>query len=455
MKNISLAILTFFIVISCDDDHSVSIDKETLATNEWIIENMEQYYYWNDKLPDNVNYKGESDSEEYFYKLIYSDEDKWSWITDDYASLSSEYAGTPVTMGYNPAFYRLTKESNDIFIVVKYVYPGSAAEIAGLERGDIILSINNTGLNTTNYYTLYSGTEYSVELGTISNNTKSYSGESIELTAATTTTNPAIYSDVFELNGTKIGYLVYVEFVSGDNDMFLTELETIFSNFKSEGISDLIVDLRYNPGGEINAAAYLASEIAPAVNVTNQDVLVNLYYNDELQSYFEYYKNQYPENLSYTFNNKVTQNADLDRIYFLTTSKTASASELLITGLEPYMDVVHIGEATFGKYMGAWIIPDDNEEWAIIPIVTKYANINGYTDFVKGLTPDYIIYDNLLSAVPFGDTSDPMVAKAINLITGISETASSKSSTINTFKQINPVKEELKSNLFIPVQRKK
>ena len=448
-------VFLLFSFYACHDDDD-GIPKETIDTNQWIKENMESSYLWNTELP-NIDYTKESDPEAYFYKLV-TDNDTLSWITDDYASLASSYAGEPVTMGYDPAFY-VFNDNETVFIVVDYVYPGSAAEEAGLKRGDIILSIDNTDLNTSNYYDLYSGTSYSVQLGEAAFGDNSVtigsSGESLDLTARVTTTDPAIYNTVFNINGHKIGYLVYVEFVTGSNNGFLNSLDQIFDEFKSEGISDLIVDLRYNPGGDIDAAAHLASEIAPSDVVQNEEILVSLEYNTDLQAYLESDPVEYADYLTYTFD-KAVAGSNLQRVYFLTTSGTASASELTISGLDPYMDVVQIGEPTYGKYLGAWVIPDDNNEWAMIPIVMKYANANDYTDFADGLPPDYQMDDDLLTAVPFGDTSDPMVAKAIELATGESMASASvsvRSAAFNRrFKRLTPVAKEVKQkrNLYVP-----
>jgi C-terminal processing protease CtpA/Prc len=144
-------------------------------------------------------------------------------------------------------------------------------------------------------------------------------------------------------------------------------------------------------------------------------------------------------------------NMDLDRVYFLTTSGTASASELVITGLDPWMDVVRIGEATYGKYTGAWVIPDDYEKWAILPIVSKYSNNDGYTDFVNGLAPDYEIEDDLFETVPFGDITDPMLAKAIELATGkIYEPKSVRKREIIKYPELVPEQMMLKSSLILP-----
>jgi hypothetical protein len=117
------------------------------------------------------------------------------------------------------------------------------------------------------------------------------------------------------------------------------------------------------------------------------------------------------------------------------------------------MDVVHIGEATYGKYTGMYVMADDNEAWCMLPVVMKYANADGYTDFVDGLTPDYEVEDDLLNAVPFGDTTDPMLAQAVSLITTGEPvaTASVKSAKMNLIsRELKPKKLELKRNLFVP-----
>jgi len=420
--------------VTGEDDPS--IPKETLATNYWIRENMSLYYLWNEFIPGGMDLTKEDDPEEYFYKLLYTAQDKWSNITDDYDSFKAEMDGDPVTMGYHPLFFSIG--NNRIIIIVAYVYPGSAADEAGLKRGDIILSINNTALDVNNYYDFYSGSGYSVQLGRIENeNTLVSTGQSVNLTARLTKTNPVIYHNVLDIDGHKIGYLVYVSFIAGEEDEFLDSLSNIFTGFKTAGISDLVVDLRYNPGGEISAAVHLASLIAPSTVVNNQEILIRQKYNTDLQAYLESSTDEILKKyLSQKFAS-VVANISMDKVYFLTTSRSASASELVIVSLEPYMDVVKIGEATYGKYTGAWVIPDDNEKWAMMPIVSKYANADGYTDFVNGLTPDHKLAATLF--VAFGDTSDPMLAKAIELATGKSYMPKSLRGTATlNFRQVFP-----------------
>ncbi|MEN6453036.1 MAG: S41 family peptidase [Prolixibacteraceae bacterium] len=456
-------IVVLCVVNAChdDDDDGTQIPAETIATNKWIHDDMDSYYFWTDQLPD-VDYRKESDSEEYFKKLIYKD-DPWSWITDDYASLAADYDGVPVTMGYDPSFFYYDSASDRVIMVVNYVYPGSAAAEAGLKRGDVILKVNGQEFNDENYYEVYSGNSYSVLIGKARlNSDKTVSIEdtkvTLSMTARVTTTDPAVWHEVIDTLDHKIGYLAYVEFVAGADSVFLETLDEIFVEFKSKGVSDLIVDLRYNPGGESTAAIHLASEIAPAAVINSSDkYLVSLNYNSDFQAYLES-KAEFKDNLYYRFS-KPKANLNLDKVYFLTTDGTASASELVITGLDPYMEVVQVGDSTYGKYAGAFILPDNEDEekakWAIIPIVMKYANYNKYTDFKDGLYPDFVMNDNLIFAVPFGDTADPMTKRAIEDIAGVPQSVATRSrfDLTRRFKKIIPENRamNLRRNLYLPV----
>lgn len=469
LKRISrYLIIVFFasLLIACnndvidDDDEDIETDTTDTSTtdssqyssvNRWIYDQMKTYYLWEDELPS-VNSYSKTDPETFFENLRYDDLDKWSFITDDYGELSSTLSGTPTSMGYSPAFY-LYNNSENVLIVVEYVYPGSPAETAGLKRGDIILTINGIKMDQSNYYDLYSGDSYTVEIGTVTDGSLSLSGISYNLTAAEIAADPAIFHSVIEQGGKRVGYLVYTEFVEGDNDEYLNSLGNIFDEFNSAGITDLVVDLRYNPGGLVDCAGFFASAIAPYSAVSNSEILVNMNYNDMLESYFKHYEGSNSENLVYRFPSN-SHNINLSTVYFLTTSGTASASELLISGLRPYMNSIIIGEPTYGKYTGAFVLPNSDDEansnWAIVPIVMKYSNANGYTDFVDGLTPDYVLEDNLVDAVPFGDTSDPFLAKALEVITGETVAVALKSTKVKVnMKRFISSQFDIRRNLFV------
>ena len=461
-----------FIVSACDKNDLGTPEEEeeevvdaNNKTIQWIKENMEEVYYWNAQMPS-IDITKETDPEAYFYKLLHKD-DVFSWITDDYASLKSEYDGDPVAMGYDPAFYAFDDDRDRVFIVVNYVYPQSGAYAAGLRRGNIILKINNQEIPADSYYELYSMAAYSVELGEIridgNNLTIGESGKTLSLTSAISNKEPAIHHEVIDTLGYKIGYIAYSEFLTGKNSLFFDSMDEIFAGFKTAGISDLIVDLRYNPGGDIDAAVHLASEIAPSDVVAAKKTLVKLEYNPTYQ------KTLSPGELSYTFK-ALNTNINLQKVYFLTTWATASASELVITGLDPYMDVVQVGDSTYGKFYGAYVLADSDEKWAILPIVMKYANSAGITDFTEGLIPsqsnlmdDDLIVDSpfynskLIYSYPLGDPADPLTKKAIELIAGVSSTKvatravspfDGKFSRLRADKLMNR-----KNNLLVPFKR--
>ena len=129
------------------------------------------------------------------------------------------------------------------------------------------------------------------------------------------------------------------------------------------------------------------------------------------------------------FHPDIPVNLNLDKVYVLTTGSTASASEATISGLSPYMDVVKVGQSTHGKYCGAaLLVPTDamgNEDeeisnWLLSLVIYKFVNIEGFTEFKDGIAPDYEASDNgLLYGIPLGDPNDPMIAKAIEVITGV------------------------------------
>ncbi len=456
----SLVLLLTAVFFSCSKDETdltdQPVDAETLAVNTWIKENMELYYLWTKYIPE-VDETLERDPYDYFDKLLYTTEDKWSWITDDYASLSAELDGVPVTMGFDANPMWTTSAQTSICFIVNFVYPGSVAESAGLKRGDIILKLNGQTITLDNYTDLYYTNSFSVQLADATSSGLVLNSTIYNLVAAQLTTDPSIYNTVFDVDGKKVGYLVFVEFVSGENDVFLDHLDEIFDGFKAEGVTELIVDLRYNPGGSIGTAIHLASLIGPASAVNNSNTLVNLVYNPELQDFFES-DSRYDSYLGFDLE-PTASNLDLSSVYFLTTSGTASASELVITGLDPYMEVTLIGDYTYGKYVGAWVMPDDNEEWCIVPIVMKYSNADGYTDFKNGLTPDYQLDDEpWVGGYEFGDIRDPFLDEAFTLISGTTSgtVARTKSAIAFPMQQARSLRPSgIKQNLLVPAPTQK
>jgi C-terminal processing protease CtpA/Prc len=374
---------------------------------------------WNSKL-DLPHPADEEEPLKHFEKCILSN-DKWSSITDDYEALNQRFQGTPEAMGYSLAYYVFSNSEN-MFLLVKFVYPGSPADEAGIQRGDIILIIDGKQITTSNYQDLLDKKAYTIGLGQLEENTIKNSGISYNLTKRIIDANPIVYSKVFEYDKVKIGYFVYAEFIAGTNDKYLGSIDTLFSRFKQQEIEELIVDLRHNPGGNLGVAGYLASSIGPREVSTQREILIRNAYNDNYTAYFKE-EGENSDRFIYTFP-AVNVNLDLKKVHFLTSSNSASASELLIIGLSPYMDVVQVGESTYGKCYGSWLIPDSEEparhNYAMMPVTFKYANAQGFSDFINGLSPDYFITEDLTQALPFGNTKDPLLGRALETITGLS-----------------------------------
>lgn len=455
-KLIFLFKLTFITILltssaSCEKepDNPDTVSKEIKAINVWIKENMEALYFWNENIPTGLNPGNEPDPEALFEKMIYKPEDVWSYITSDYSSLLAELEGTPLSSGISPAFVRIA--NNQIVVIVEYVYPGSPAGIAGLERGDMITTIDQQTLDLDNYFDLFNKSSYQAALGMISGGAIVPTGETFLIQSAVIDADPVIHHEVMNIQGVQTGYLVYSSFRNGTNNRFRNTLDQVFQEFKTAGITNLIVDLRYNRGGEIDVAAYLAAAIAPNV-VLGKDILVKYVYNKGLTQYIEQEFGKDSPNLALKFPAN-SFNLDLSKVYFLTGWKTASASELIITGLDPYMNVISIGDTTVGKYTGSWVIPDTNDppkhNWAMMPIVLKYSNAQGFTDFKNGLAPDYYIDEFVLDLKPFGDPGDVVLAKARELIGGgVIAAAPKKAASSLPYSRLRD-KDQVKSGILI------
>lgn len=418
----ALAILLF---VSCKEDE-LKPSSQVLEINEFIWKNMNELYLWNDYIPQNLDRTNEFDAEQYFEKLLFKPTDRWSFITDDYQGLINSFKGIEKTFGHNFKLF-LLPSSNEIVGIVKYVVPNSPADLAEINRGDKFYKVNGTTITSANYRELlFEQDNYQLSFGEFDSDGQILPlGDKI-LSAVVIAENPILIHKTIDFEGDKIGYLSYNQFIRDYND----SLVNVFREFKNDNITNLVLDLRYNPGGSINTAILLSSMIAPAAVVQNQEVYSRLMWNDKIKQTILQDEGEESDNLISKF---VTPevNLNLDKIYILITSNSASASELIINCLDPYMDVILIGaENTTGKYVGSITVndPDGNHNWAMQPIVLKTANAFGVSDYSNGFSPQYQIEDDFNAEL--GTLSEDMLAKSIELITGknISESARTASS---------------------------
>lgn len=420
-KLISLFIssLIALITFSCNKDEPTPnpVPQEVQAINEFVWENMDLAYFWNSEMPQ-VDYKREEDTYKLFDKLLYKEVDKWSFITDDIVALNNYFSGISKSMGHSIRLFRLSADSDDVIGFIEYVEPGSPADLSGgIYRGRMFHKINGQQLTTSNYSQLLNSDEYTITFGVL-NNDLSVTDESpsIKLTAVEWQSNPILMKKVIEHGGSKIGYLVYTSFVS-DYD---NELEAVFADFKSQGVDNLVLDLRYNSGGSVNSAILLSSLIAPEDKAN--DILLRTSYNTNLTNYFE---QKYPNDKDLFIDRLLenNNNLNLNKVVVLSTYKTASASEMVIYGLAPHMDVFHIGEQTHGKYYGSITISDADEKhtWAIQPIVMRAENKTNSINYNEGLIPnvereDFLDASKLLL---LGDPNEDFLALALTHLTGV------------------------------------
>jgi carboxyl-terminal processing protease len=429
LKFIVIQITKYFALISAvcllglaschkDDTPDINngISSEVRSVNNYIYSNMKYYYLWTEFIPSGLDPEKESDPVSFFNKMLYKADDKWSYITDDYQGLINSFQGIGKSFGYR---FKLFKEAsgNHVFGIIEYIIPGSPADNAGVKRGDVFSEINDTQLDTANYRNLlYTSDTYTLGFANLVDGQAVSNGVRISITAVSLEEDPVFYSNVYDAGGEKIGYLVYNQFINSYND----ELRNVFMNFKTEGINDLILDFRYNPGGSVNTAQVMASMIAPQDVVTQENVFAKYIWNADIDAY--YIKNQGTDsqNLILKFlPAEAANNLNLNRVYILTSNNTASASELIINGLKPYMQVVTLGAGTVGKYTASITLHDQSKSynWAIQPIVVKLANADDISDYKDGFTPDYPVADDYFS--PLGSLDEGMLSNAVSVITGV------------------------------------
>lgn len=395
-------------VLGCQKD---DIDPQVLKVNRFVKDNMELYYLWEDKLPA-INSSKERDSKKYFDKLLYKRIDKWSFITDDVDALNNYFAGVRKEFGYSVRGYYFEEGSERIVAFVEYIEPDGPADRAGLKRGDLIVKINGSDITQDNYGQLFSAEAVSIGLGTVTDNSIIELSSSVNMVSEELQINPILKTEIFDVGGIKIAYLAYTSFIHEYND----QLEAVFAEFKSLGVSELILDLRYNSGGSISTARLMASLIGPTSNAGK--LFLRTAYNEGLE---EAIKNENPSSYTEWFEDYFETNPNnlgIENLYVLTTNGTASASEMVIYSLSPYINVVQIGEQTHGKYYGSITIDDKKEHnWAIQPIIMRAENVDNSIDYSQGLIPDVEMNDNYMYEL--GTKEDVLTAKAISQITGV------------------------------------
>lgn len=439
-----ILLIGLLVPVGCDDDDDEKQIEfptvtEDIEIQDFIWQGLNLFYLWQENVPklddskiidqtEYVNFlKGNPNPDDFFESLIYNREtvDKWSWIVDDYIELENSFAGVSKSNGVDFGLV-LFSGSNDIFGYVRMILPNSDASDKNIKRGDIFTTVNGETLNLSNYADLLFNSDmdtYTLDLSEITNNTVVPTGVSVALTKFEYTENPVFITKTFIENGHKIGYLMYNSFTANFDD----ELNDAFLYFKNEAITDLILDFRYNPGGRVSTAGSLASMVTGQFN---GQLFTMERWNSKLQKEIE---DSNPEWLTNNFSDKMDNgntinSLNLNKVHIIITGSSASASELVINGLNPYIDVVTVGEKSVGKYVASVTLYDSSDfgrdgansrhKYAMQPIVLEEVNKLGVND-KDGFDPDIFLEEDLANLGKLGEYNEPLLRAAINDILGI------------------------------------
>lgn len=458
LSMLSVVSLASFMV-ACDDDNndnlpnrtipevpvSSNVDDMVVEANRFVKETMDDYYYWSEQMPKGLDYRLQENTEDYFYALRYSG-DRFSFISDDADEYNESQEGISTSMGWECIYSTVNGQSNRVVSIINYVYRNTPAYNAGARRGDVVIAVDGQEMNIDNYRSLaskssakYTILRYDSDKAQADPNNP-YVEIEYSIQSGKIETSPLAEHSVFEADGHKIGYLLYMDFYSAFND----EMGQVFAEFKSKGVDRMILDLRYNPGGEMTALECLCSHLAPKANVANNDLLIWYKYNSTLSQYSMFSKENSASSLK---DSLADATLDLKSLVVITGTGSYSASEATIIALKPYMDVYTIGDVTGGKNTSMIIFtpadftynnsskPYYNKginNWLIAPIVATYFNSVDYTFDTSdgnGMAPDYSFNEyDLDNMGMLGEADEPLTALAIEYICNGSITANANKS---------------------------
>jgi C-terminal processing protease CtpA/Prc len=429
-------------------DEETRLERKYVNTFAWNV--MDTYYLWREEIsPAMDKWEIWEEPIQKVADIRYKDAagediDRWTMLTDDFAGLTGNVSGHTRTFGMDFQLYYADQAKTRICAVVTYTCASSPAELAGLGRGDVILTVDGLKMTPDNYQDVVR--ERLLGDGTVKLGLSD--GRTVTVTAVDMYEDPVQTVRILERpGGKKVGYLHYTSFTLDSCE----DLTDVFRRFREAGIDELVLDLRYNGGGYVMAEKVLASMLAPAADVEAGSVFYQEVYNAELAKELNAEPACFETEFVFRSGGALQivstagANPDLPRLYVLVTRSSASASESLVCGLRPYMDVILIGERTSGKYCAGYLVSADAwydavkenleegeygkalpyvDNWGIYVMYSRYADCNGVTlSMPDGIAPDVGAEDDPLDGFALGDPRETMLSVALGLIEGRTRSA--------------------------------
>ena len=450
----------FPLLNSCEDNDDNLVPSE-LEVNDFVWKGLNLYYLWQADVPDLADNRFSNQSELNAFLKTYDSPttlfnhlrvdntiDRFSVIFSDYTVLEGILTGNTKNNGVDYGIKLKPGSDTEVFGWVRYIIPNSDASTKDIQRGDIFYAINGIPLTVDNYRTLLADDTYTLNLADYDGGNITPNGQSVTLTKTELAENPIFINTVINQGTHNIGYLMYNGFYSAYDN----QLNDVFGNFISQNVTDLVLDLRYNSGGSVNTATKLASMITGQFS---GQIFAKQQWNAKAQAYYE---SNNPASLLNKFYSGLN-GLNLNKVYVLTSKSTASASELVINCLKPYIEVIQIGDKTTGKNVGSVTLYDSptygktdvnpSHKYAMQPIVLKIVDKNGFGDYTTGIAPTLTnTYIELFEDMGvLGKPSEPLLSRAINL-----RTASGKQAAVSNdvskrdfadCKTVNPLRTEM------------
>ncbi len=487
MKNIRftyivLVLMSFTFYTSCEkSDNYMASENDEIHLFIWRA--MNNYYLWQQNVPDlsdtrftNIGqlyaeYSNFSSPRDLFESLRYQPGviDRFSWIVDDYVALENSFQGINLSNGMEFGLVRYASDATKVFGYVRYVISGSDAAAQNIARGMLFTEVDGVQLTESNYRDLLfdDNTNYTISLAEFNDGNPVTISTSINLSKTQLQENPVAIVKTIDEGSNKIGYLLYNQFSSS----FDGELNAAFANFQSENITDLIIDLRYNGGGSVTTASYLGAMVTGQFN---GQLYSKEQWNSKVMNALDasVFENNFTNQI---INKDQNQNIilqepinslNLNRVYFITSGSSASASELVMNSLSSYIDVSSVGKKTIGKVQGSVTLYDSdnytrtgenlasNHTWALQPLVLEIKNKDNSNE-PNGIEPTVVFPEDYNNLGVLGERSEPLLDRTILLITSGGRSGINKSNTflnleeINDSKAINP----MKNNMFIELKK--